>query len=201
MPMETRADLRVIRPSLPPGVQNRNTQPAQRRRVELPSKEVRKPPGLLTSSSLHATAFPSGVMRASVLLLPLVVNCNSRPLDKSLTQTSHWPVCLDILAILFPSKEVRKPPGLLTSSSLHATAFPSGVMRASVLLLPLVVNCNSCPLDKSLTQTSHWPVRLDRIAILFPSAETDSMTVLEIPSVKARRSLVSLPVLGSSGTR
>ena len=73
-------------------------------------------------------------------------------------------------------------------------------MRASVLFLPLVVNCNSCPLDKSLTHTSHWPVRLDRIAILFPSAETDSMTVLEIPSVKARRSPVSLPVSGSSGT-
>src|ERR1039458_6780971 len=135
MPMETRADLRVIRPSLPSGGQNRNTQSAQRRRVELPSKDVRKPPGLLMSSSLHATAFPSGVMRASVLSLPLVVNCNSRPLDKSLTQTSHW------------------------------------------------------------------PVRLDRIAILFPSAETDSMTVLEIPSVNARRSPVSLPVLGSSGTR
>src|ERR1035438_10788815 len=135
MPMETRAPLRVISPSLPSGVQNRNTQSAQRRRVELPSEEVRKLPGRFMSSSLHATAFPSGVMRASVLLLPPVVNCNSR---------------------LF---------------------------------------------DKFSTPTSHWPVRLDRIAILFPSAETDSMTVLEIPSVNARRSPVSLPVLGSSGTR
>src|ERR1039457_2948134 len=135
MPMVTRPDLRVIRPSLPSGTQIRNRQSAQRRRVELPSKEVRKPPGLSMSSSLHATAFPSGVMRASVLSLPLVVNCNSRPLDKSLTQASHW------------------------------------------------------------------PVRLDRLAILFPSAETDSMTVLEIPSVNARRSPVSLPVLGSKGRR
>src|ERR1017187_2437484 len=123
--MEVRVDLRVMRPSLPSGVQNQNLESAQGRRVELPSKEV------------------------------------------------------------------RKPPGLLASSSLHATALPSGVMRASVLFLPLVVNCNSCPLDKSLTHTSHWPVRLDRIAILFPSAETDSMTVLEIPSVNARRSPVS----------